>query len=206
MSSPPELPTRAADPSLQFIVWDARAGQTFASLEGLENVPEVFELKRGFARAKGFPEKATFRMNARFPKKVQLADCAVNFEKVVVASKRVREILESKQAPDVEYLPVTILDHKGRVASADHVIVNPLQVIDCIDQARSTLTWNKIDPEYIAFLEGLVFKPGAIPPSSVVVRAKHLAATVFLRKDVADEIEAQGLTGAQFLPLDELEI
>lgn len=190
----------------EYMVWDALAGQTFASLEGLENVPKVFELKRGISRANGFPDNATFRLNRRFPKKVQLADCMVNFERVTVASKRVRDLLVSKGAKDVEFLPVTILDHKGRAASSDHAIVNPLKVIDCIDQSRSTLSWNKIDREYISFIEALVLDPSAFSPGDVLFRAKHLVTVVFIRKDVAEELDAQGVTGAQFIPIDEFTI
>lgn len=195
MTSPPE-----------FVVWDALAGQTFASLEGLENVAKVFELQRGVSRAKGFPDDATFRMNRRYPKRVQVADCMVNFEKVTVASKRVCDLLASKGAENVEYLPVTILNHKGRVASSDHVIVNPLKVVDCIDRSRSNLSWNEIDSDYIDFLEALVLDPRVLDPGDVLFRAKHLAAVVFLRKDVAEELDAQGLTGAQFIPVDEFTI
>lgn len=189
-----------------FVVWDALAGQTFVSLEGLQNVENVFELKRGISRSVNFPDNAMFCMNRNFPKKNKLADCVVNFEKITIASKRSRNLLEAKSAKDVEFLPIKIFNHEGKLASSEHMIVNALKVVDCIDQTKSSLSWNKIDNEYISFVDKLVLDVSKISADDVLIRPKHLAAVILMRKDIAEAFDEAGISGTQFIPVEEFEI
>ena len=112
-----------------FVIWSADGGGKYCTLEGLLEVDDVFQIKEGSPRAQGFPEDARFNMNRQAPKEVALADSLSNYENMVVVSKPLREHLEQKAPPSVEYLPVSVYNHKRRLASADYCIVNPLAIV-----------------------------------------------------------------------------
>lgn len=59
-----------------------------------------------------------------------LRDVIANGDDLVICSARVTAVIESACRAACEYLPLTILDHKGRIASSDHVLIHPLGVHD----------------------------------------------------------------------------
>jgi hypothetical protein len=191
---------------MDYVAWKAKAPAGFCALECLENVEDSYELKRGISRANGFPADASFRMDAAHPKNVKLADNVYNLDRMLVVSKKLKELIESKAPPSTEFLPVTIYNHKGRVASADYFIVNPFLLQDCIDKKKSQIEWNDIDPELICSCFGLVLLPDTIDPKLLLFRPKHMPTIVLVRRDLADEIEAGGFTGIKLVGLDEFEL
>jgi hypothetical protein len=50
------------------------------------------------------------------------------------------KIIESHRCGDLEVLPFTLLNHRGRVHSRDYVLLNPLGGVDCLDLAASVIS------------------------------------------------------------------
>lgn len=172
------------------------------TLEEIENVERDYEASRGVARANDWPDDALMRMNRNQKKDVGLADVLFAPGHRVV-SKRLREAIEAAGEPTVEFLPITIMNHKDRVASRDYAVMNPLRIVDCIDVAASRVRWNAIDPSMISSVAALVLVPSAVPPAARVFRPKSWQSRVLIRKDLADELTAKGFTGMYFRdPLD----
>jgi len=191
------------NPADDYFVWKANAAGGYCRLGVLENVPSSYETSQGISRAADFPDDAAFRMSPEFPKDVKLADNCKNLESVIVVSPTLRDWLTSQQPPSVEVLPVTIINHKGKVASSDYAIVNPLSIQDCIDKQNSNLMWNKIDPNFISTIFKLVLLPDRIDARFPMFRLQHEPTVVCVHKSLVEKIKAQGFSGLNFKPVGE---
>jgi hypothetical protein len=186
-----------------FVVWEADTDGNYCALGALQGVDAVYEIKEGKSRAQGFPKDAKFEMDKRFPKDIALADGLYNSDRFVVVSARLKAFLDGEAPPFVEYLQVTIENHKGRAASRDYFIVHPVAIVDCIDMERSKLVWNSMDPGIIANYEKLVLLPDRIDPALLLFRPKHSKSLVVIRGSLAEKLEAGGFTGLWLNDVDE---
>ena len=153
--------------------------------------------KNSFSGQNYFPEDIS-REQLYFPKDIGLADHLDNEESCLVVSKQLKKFLESKITSPIEYLSVTIFNHKNQVASNEYFIVNPLNVVDCINLEESEVEWNSLDSEDIDDLEELVFDEGKIDDNMLIFRAKYLDGCIFVHEDLVKEIKKQGFTGNSF--------
>jgi hypothetical protein len=188
---------------MELFVWRSNPAGGYCTLGMLQNVPDEYELKRGVSRLAGFPAKARFDMDAAHPKEIKLPDSIHNLDGMVVVSQPLKEFVESQSPPDTEYLPVSIYNHKKRLASDSYFIINPLSVPDCIDTKKSKIVWNKIKKDLISDCSRLVLQPTSIDPGLLLFRPKYLAKIVLVARALADAIEKQGFKGVKLIPLDE---
>lgn len=190
----------------EFVVWESTAGTKYCVLGGLQGVSDQYELKRGVSRARSFPDDAHFKMDKGFPRQVALADSTSNLDGLLVVSSRLRTFLEVEALPNVEFLRVTIINHKARVASADYYIVNPLQIVDCIDQGRSEIMWNRIDPTTISGCTRLSLNSNTTVAGGSLFRLRYLENVVLVKAELAAGIMEQGFTGVDFTGVDRFQI
>lgn len=191
---------------MDYLVWEVDPTGGYCALKYLGNVTDEYELKRGISRAKGFPSDACFHMDDSHPKDVKLADNVYNLDRMLVVSKQLKEFVESKKPKLTEFLPVTIYNHKGKIASRDYFIINPFNIQDCIDKEKSKIRWNKIDPELISSCFKLVIIPDKIDDSLVLFRPKNMPTIVMVREDLTKAISNEGFTGIRFRETDEFEL
>lgn len=190
---------------MSYVAWFSNPNGPFCALTYLKDVKDSFELKRGISRADRFNSAAHFVMDPNHRDRV-LADSLYNLDRMVVVSPPLRAFIEQHEPARVEYLTVSILDHDGEVAAADYTLLNPLEVVDCIDKDRSTLSWNAIDPDLITGPEELVFDFDEVGTEELpLIRPRHLPYLVLVRQDLGEAIEGEGFGGIYFAELDELD-
>jgi hypothetical protein len=190
---------------MDYVAWRASSKGPYCLLLPVEKVPDSYEINEGVSRSGDFPAEACFRMDPEFPKAVKLADHCMNRDAFLVVSKRLKEWVENREPPLVEYLPVTILNHKGRVASSEYFIINPLSQQDCIDLQKSDIAWNNLDSSDISTIFELVLTEAKIDPGIPIFRLHHKSEVVLIRDDWAKEMAANGFTGLRFTPTDQLQ-
>jgi hypothetical protein len=181
----------------------ADPGTKYCVCQGIGNVDDEWQIKEGMSRAAGFPADAQFEMNKQYKKQMALSDNISNLEDMAVVSPRLKEFIEAQNPKRVEFLPVTIINHKDKPVPDPYHIVNPLAIVDCIDKQRSDISWNELDPEAIAGLLELHLLADKIDPELLLFRPKHLEHRIFVRRDFAQAIEAAGFTGVSFMEPDE---
>jgi hypothetical protein len=186
---------------LGYVLWDTVRPPYVCALGGLEGVPRLFELKDGVSRAKDFDEHAHFQMSPTYPYDIRLADSLKNADRLVVASRRLKEFLEGRGLDHVEYLPVAILNHKGRVASREYHVIHLTDPIDCLDIPKCRATQSMLIPEDILDVEELVLEPTRLDQDRLLFRAQYYDRPVFVRRDLAAEIENGGFVGIRFAEL-----
>jgi hypothetical protein len=187
-----------------YVFWSVRVEPNFCALSRLDNVENSLDLQKGIFIGI-FPENATFFMDKNFPKAIKLADNVYNLRGLIVVSKKLKEFIEKTEPPNVEYLPVSIINHKGRIASKDYFIINPFVPQDCIDLQNSDIQWNAIDPEIISACFEMVIDETRIDPSITIFRLKYYPTKILVKRDMANKILNGGFIGTRFIEIEDLE-
>jgi hypothetical protein len=140
-------------------------------------------------------------MNPEFPLDTVLVDAPWNLEQWIVISPRVRDFLQARDVGHVEYLPVKIIDHRGRVASRDYTIAHPVGPVDCIDMKKSKFVW---DPEMdeMESLRRVVLREDRIPSDRHLFRLAKFYQPVVVRRHLAQALDAEGFTGIRWTELN----
>lgn len=163
-----------------------------------ENFRYRFLLRKGRPLGDRYPTDTAYRMNRDFPDDIALEDAAFNLDRQLVVSERLRAFLEERGGPDLEFLPVTLINHKGRAEKASYAIVNLLRHVDAIDQEATAFEWNELDETSMSEVSNLTVDPSRIPDDAVLFRLQHLTNVMGVRRDLAEAIEAEGFTGLDF--------
>lgn len=186
--------------------WEVDTHGGFCTLTPLENVEDDFELQYGVSRLDNFTKEACFRMDPAFPKDIKLADNIQNIGGLIVVSKTLKQFVESYKPLFTEFLPVTIYNHKDRIESSDYFILNPYQVIDCIEVDDSDIEWNEIDPELISACFDLVLDEDRLDEKLLLFRPRYMPTVVLVREDLAEKLRKADFTGLRFTELEEFEL
>lgn len=177
-----------------FAIWRSCYVEGYCVVGQPAGVAKAFQLAQGISRAEGWPAGLQCRMSDDYPKDIQLPDSFFGVSWVIV-SARTQALLQAAGAPQVEYLPVGVADHKGRNVASDCAIVNPLAIVDAIDVAASGVQWNPIRKDLIASCQGLVIDPARVPPELQLFRLRHLEHTVIVKAGLAQALQGAGLVG-----------
>jgi hypothetical protein len=179
-------------------IWGKRYNKGFCVIDNPEGFKDQFLLMKGVQILSQWPENIVCRMSDEYPKDIQLSDnlCGGNYQ---VISQGLKEKLAAVAGSGhIEFLPVTILNHKGRVASKDYFVLNPVGSVECIDVEKSGVVWNAIDESDISRMKQLVLRDGAIPAAVSIFRAQHLLSTILIRRALANQLSSDGFTGLYF--------
>jgi hypothetical protein len=183
--------------SMSFFLWKSSYLEGFCVITAPRGVDKMYQLNQGIARADGFPSDVTCHMTPDFPKDVQLCDNLYGAGFIII-SKPLREALENEQVNNVEFLPIQIINHKGRTASTDYFLVNPLDVYDCIDIDKSGVTWNAITKNRIDYCKGLVLRDDQIPSEALIFRPRFWTNLVVVRNKLVERLAKAGFSGLIF--------
>ncbi|MFT4538696.1 MAG: hypothetical protein ACI841_001387 [Planctomycetota bacterium] len=184
---------------MTFVRWANAYHQGFCAITQPDGITKPRQLLEGVSRAADWPDDIQIRMDPEFPKDLELSDNLYGLDMAVV-SMAVKEALEAKQSAGVEFLPVEIMNHKGRSASKDYFILNPLEIVDCIDIDASGIDWNPLNSSKILGCEGLVLKPDSVPADMQIFRPQSWTKVVMIREELSDALAAANLTSMEFLP------
>ncbi|HEY8927097.1 MAG TPA: DUF1629 domain-containing protein [Polyangia bacterium] len=163
---------------------------------------------------KGWRVRKGIRMDQRHPpdtvltmdeghKGLVVPDMVNNIIGMCIVSKRLKELLERESGASVEYLPVSIANHKGRIAATDCFLVNVLDQVDCIDLARSDVDQHGPKPGLLSGLHRLHIFEDKVPPESKLFRLQAMPEAILIRDDLRAAIEAAGMTGSKFVAMGE---
>ena len=167
------------------------------SVTYLSNREFGWPISIGQSVAKSWPNDITVSMNPERPENVALVDYISNLEDVLLASPKFCDFFRSQKLPDLEFLKVTVLDHKGRVASDHYSIVQCCRVVDCIDQKESDFEWDGLDDPSME-VRTMVLNDDALGPNDRMIRPRYVPGVILYRKDLVDAINKQAFSGVGF--------
>lgn len=185
---------------MDYLVWKSIPVGNACILDSPENVEFSPRLVRGVPYAAEFPKDACMRMSRDAKKRTALVDDLTNTNRIKVCSPRLVAFLKERKLCNLEYLPIKILDHKGKVAASDYCIVHPIHLQDALDLEASKPTWGHIAKTEINFVQTLVIHPEKVDPKVRIFRLKSFHDPVLIEKSLADEMTAAGFDGCVFRP------
>lgn len=165
-------------------------------------IDRIWELDEGISREATFPSDLTCPMDRDYPNDVELSDNLYGTDLAIV-SGRIKEIVEREAVHDrIEFLPLRVRNHKGRLEPDPYYLLHPLDCIDCIDLEASGVEWNQITSDLISRMKGLVLRPEKIPADQRIFRLKFMGFNILIHGDLATSLETAGLTGLVFRGTD----
>jgi hypothetical protein len=181
-----------------FVVWEFEDVPHSFVLDRLRGVQKVFELVEGIPRAAGFSTEARFSVDPDFPNEIGLVDAFTNTYHFTLISEKLKEFITSHKPKAVEFLPVTLLDHKSR-AAGKYFILHPIDPVNALDIDESGVTWDLTDNTIIDGIKRIVLKDSALDKTRLLLKLKHFYDYILVRRDLADAISAQGFTGIRWV-------
>ncbi len=183
-----------------YVVWETKEVPNAFVLNTLSGVEAVWEVVEGFPRAATFKAGATFTVDPDFPHNTLLIDAFETSKAVTVISPRLKAFLEARAVKQVEYLPVTILDHKRRPA-AEYFILHPIHPVDCLNFKESEAEWDFIDDTTIGKIKRIIFDESRVDPELQIFKIKYLYDAIIVRRDLSRAMDEAGFTGMKWAEL-----
>lgn len=129
-----------------------------------------------------YPQDARIRMSDEESGTV-VPDLVGNTGGMLLLSWRLAEQVNRVQRAPTQYLPLTILDHQGRVAADRHFIVHPVGVHDALDLEASDIKWFK---GQVVKIRRYVIAPSRLRDAPDLFRLKHEPATYVASERLLD--------------------
>src|SRR5581483_577809 len=102
------------------------------------------------------PENACYEMNQAYKTRIQLTDSLLGRAYGVVVSERLKAFLLENGVEGNEFLPVSVINHKGRTVKEKYFLVNNVDQQDAFDQTNSVFEKNTIDTTQIDVVKKMV--------------------------------------------------
>ncbi|RKH09727.1 hypothetical protein D7X74_29015 [Corallococcus sp. CA047B] len=159
------------------------------------DAPSKWRLFEGQSHISQFPAGATLKFSRNFPKHRKLFDFVANTLSLIIASKKVKDILDSVGVDNCEYLPVAVKDHKDKIVGPEYFIIHPVGGEDGIDLEKSVYYKEPFDEREIEDVDLLALNKEAISPRARFFRFKPLMREYVIDQVVADALKAGKVTG-----------
>lgn len=160
------------------------------TVKGMES--EDYRFILGEAVTPVYPKNPRIFMSKKYPG-VKLCSYIGNSLSMIVASKELRQAIEKRCAGvDIEYLPVTLVDHKKRPYSSDYCIVNPVGGVDCVDPKASHIKRDSAGE--VLHIDKLVLDPRKVAKAPQLFRVDLAPSMYILGQALVDDIRAAKLT------------
>jgi hypothetical protein len=166
------------------------------------SLEDAYRLHDGEPLLADFPDSVTFQMKEDFPDDTLLTDTLINVNSVLIVSEKTKATLTELGVENVEYLPVTIKDHKNKAVKAPYFVVNPLVWVPLLRFDECEATMNEFDETKAESLGAFVVDPEVAGTAPLVFRVTHIPEYVMVRTSLARELEAKGLVGNRFIKPD----
>lgn len=157
--------------------------------------------------AADFPSNATVQMS---PDRtgLKLASLIGNTKRFLILHRDAKELIAAEFSArgdrwPIEYLPFTLINHKGKPHSSDYFFINPLGTIDCVDLASSQIDYFKGDPNMILGINRLVLDPEKLADVPPLFRLPQAEDRYFIDARMKELFDAASLTN---LHLDQVEV
>jgi hypothetical protein len=146
--------------------------------------------RRGDSMKGSYTEAQEFKMDAKHPG-LAVPDVLANNINYLVVSGRFKDVLEAKTGGVVtEYLPIVLLNHKGRPVPGTFYVVNVVGTVDCADKSRSEGSATDIHPGEFYMAKRLHLLPAKIPPELTMFRTALFPGGIWIREDVKQALQA----------------
>ncbi len=184
-----------------YVIWEQDIVEGACALSGMTGFADDWKLLYGESVRGEFPSRVRFAMDPDYPHDIALTDSLYNIEMLIVASEPLRELIEAEHPAAVEYLPVTIHNHKKRAVKEPYVIMHPIDPVDCLVVDACKPTYGRIQKTEIERVRHLVIDQVRVPADRLIFRPKGFARVVLTHRRLAQKIDHAGMSGIRWVEL-----
>jgi len=160
--------------------------------------PIDYRMSRGVRIADEYPPDAALYMRDEYPG-IKLSSLIGNTKSFLIASKPMKEVIESICTSEIEYLSLSIYNHKKRLASRDYFIINPVGAFACLNLKASEIEYFEGD---IVGIDKYVLDTDKLEQSPELFRIPEHLEMYVISERLAEPFQKNGFTN---IVLDELE-
>jgi hypothetical protein len=185
-----------------FYVLDSVSNQGAVIETPAKGAPSNWRFFKGKSLAAEFPTGAVLKFSKDFPKQYKLFDFVSNTLSLLIASQKVKDILDSLGIDNCEYLSVSIKNHKDKIVGPNYYIIHPLNGEEGIDMEKSVYDRDAFDENEIHRVRKLSLNKEQISPSVHLFRFKPLPHDYFVDSILAIALKKSKVTGFRLLEAD----
>lgn len=157
-----------------------------------------YRMATGHRMGADWPTDARVRMSPDKPG-IVLPSVIGNTNAFLIVHADLKQVIAAARVGEIEWLPLSIVDHKQRIASSAYWIVNPIGTVDCIDRAASTIEW--LDDE-IVDVEEYVFDAARVADAPALFRIGGTPRTYVMSEELASRCLAIDPTNLVLTPVE----
>jgi hypothetical protein len=155
----------------------------------LEYAPEGTQdlshrMSRGMPMGADYPLTPKWQMSEEFGG-IKLPSLMANTSSMLIVDRKLKEIFERVKVP-IECLPFVLCNHKGRAASQDYYIINPLGSFDCLHLEQSDVVRSV---NGIVRIKKHVLDPGKTESAPDLFRITEAPEVIVISHRLADELK-----------------
>lgn len=165
-----------------------------------DGTKQEFRIKAGERMGTRFPAKAVIRMSKSYAG-IAVTDSIANTFDFLLASDRLRALIEEMRPADVEYLPFVFKNHKNAVVPGGFCIVNPLGSVPCADPAGTEGKKSSIDPDQFLLLKRLAIRPSSVPDGLHLFRLGEMTSKIVVSDTFVRAAKKAGIKGIRFVAM-----
>ncbi|HLP43519.1 MAG TPA: DUF1629 domain-containing protein [Fibrobacteria bacterium] len=112
-----------------------------------------------------------------------------NTMSILLVSEEMKDAIAELVTSDIEIFPTVIFNHRKRVASNRHFIINPLGIRDCLDYKNSTIQYSKRVPGAIVAIDNFVLDPRKLDGVPHLFRMKEKRNAYILSESLVGKLQ-----------------
>lgn len=139
---------------------------------------------------------------------IALAPLLGNTQGYLMVQAPVKEVIERFcEGVEVEYLPFSVYDHRGRVRSRDYWTINPIGSVDCLNLDASRVKYfdKPGDPYHgrVISVRKYVLDPHKVAEAPALFRVRETPNRYLVREDLAEALRQGGFENIALREVEE---
>jgi hypothetical protein len=184
---------------MDYFIWSTARDRLYCTLDRLpEGNQALFRPRLGRPMGADYPEPLPFPMSPDLGG-IKVADLVHNTLGYYIVGPTVRDVLAKESGAEFEFLPIQIVNRKGRTEGVERWIANLLGgQVPCADLSRSSMREMAIKKGRYTSLERLVIDAARVDPALRIFRLGEMPQLFIVRDDLRTALQASGASGMQF--------
>jgi hypothetical protein len=172
------------------IILGANERQYCAITKRPSEMPEETNPKLGDRIGPAYVAPVEFHMSKLVnPQGLQIADVIHNAVGYLFVSARMKGLLADNAKGEIEFLPIRLMNHKGRLATDTCFIANVIGKHDCADRSQSKGIPSPTHDDRFITCDRLVLDDNKVPADVNIFRTALYPSYVLVRDDLRSRIE-----------------
>lgn len=180
-----------------YFIIEADESEEFCALYDFPEEMEDIEMPADGTRMGSRYEPQTFRMADEVPGLV-IPDVINNAFGYLMVSTRLKALMAANAEAEIEYLPFTVQNHKGR-PGGEGFIVNVIGTSGCVDLQKTEGLPDPVNEGWLMSIDVLYLNEDRVDPKAKIFRIDVMPSVIIVRDDLRRLFDENNVTGVRYL-------